>query len=61
MTHFGDEFRSTADILKKYRDIPKFEAFDSNDKPISMKSIQDLRAYLQAEIDAYQAALDEME
>ena len=61
LTHFGDELSNTATILKKFRDIRNYECLDSNSKPIKMKTESDLKAFLQTEINAYQAAIDELE
>lgn len=61
LTHFGSEFRHTADTLKKFRDIPNYEYFDNDNKRLKIQSKKDLKSFLQSEIDAYQTVIDEMD
>lgn len=61
LTHFADEFQATSHILKKYRDVPNYKAYDDNDKVIEMETIQDLKRFLQKELNAYQLVIDELD
>lgn len=60
LTHFADEFRATADILKKCRDIKSYKFINSKSEEQEIKTVDDLKKFLQDELDAYQAALDDI-
>lgn len=60
LTHFADEFRATADILKKCRDLKSYKFRNSRNEEQEIKTAENLKRFLQEEIDAYQAALDDI-
>ncbi len=59
--HFSDEFRFNADWLKHVLYAPNktFIQTETGER-ISLDSKSALKVYLQREIDAYQAAIDEI-
>jgi len=60
LTHFADEFRATADLLKKARDLKDYKFLDSKSNEQSIKTIEDLKKFLKAEIEAYADALSDI-
>ena len=60
LTHFADELRATADILKKCRDIKSYTYLDSKSEEKQIKTIEDLKCFLRTEMEAYLDAIEDL-
>lgn len=60
LTHFADELEMTSHRLKKTRDVPNYSFESDIGNQVKIKTIADLKAFLNEELEEFQKAVDEL-